>query len=385
MLPSPRREILCRVGAAFLTLALARSAGAQSAGWLVGQIGPLDGPTAVPAVIQLGEGMKAAFAATNRRGGVDNKLFNFYQFDDKGDSGRFVQQVQEAQRRQTLALLSVYGSPAVRRMLDEQVLEHSEMVVINAIPGAEAFRKPGNPRLFHVRAGDGQQVERVLQHVATLGHTSVAVLYVDAPGGHSGLASAQAAALRPGAVPGLLVQGFKATHEAAASMALAAQSLSASTAKCVLLIGPPQFLIDAVLALRGQGVHRPIYTLSYLNAEDLHKAAGAAARGVAIAQTFPNPMGLTLAVQQEFRSAMRALHPAHKAYTAFHFEGYISARVFIEAARRSRGSTAAEVARALRGAGDIDLGGFRVNFSQGNVGSHFVDIGVVNEVGRLVY
>ena len=72
-------------------------------------------------------------------------------------------------------------------------------------------------------------------------------------------------------------------------------------------------------------------------------------------------------------------------YTSFHFEGYISARVFAEAARRSKEVTADGVARSLRAMGEYDMGGYRVNFARNNVGSSFVDIGVVNADGRLVY
>jgi len=35
--------------------------------------------------------------------------------------------------------------------------------------------------------------------------------------------------------------------------------------------------------------------------------------------------------------------------------------------------------------GEVDLGGFRVNFARSNIGSSYVDIGVVNADGRLIY
>jgi len=43
------------------------------------------------------------------------------------------------------------------------------------------------------------------------------------------------------------------------------------------------------------------------------------------------------------------------------------------------------LAASLHSMGELDLGGFRVDFSRGNVGSRFVDIGVVNADGRLIY
>lgn len=82
---------------------------------------------------------------------------------------------------------------------------------------------------------------------------------------------------------------------------------------------------------------------------------------------------------------MQKTHPGIKAYTPFHMEGYITARVFAEAARKAKAVTPSAVADALRRSGEIDLGGFRVNFSKGNIGSAWVDIGVVTSDGRLMY
>ena len=72
-------------------------------------------------------------------------------------------------------------------------------------------------------------------------------------------------------------------------------------------------------------------------------------------------------------------------YTSFHIEGYITARVLVDALRKSPQATPDALARTLKTMGEIDLGGFRVNFAKSNVGSAFVDIGVVTSGGRLMY
>ncbi|MDP4078247.1 hypothetical protein [Acidovorax sp. A1169] len=48
-----------------------------------------------------------------------------------------------------------------------------------------------------------------------------------------------------------------------------------------------------------------------------------------------------------------------------------------------RGTTLASLAAPLTSMGEIDFGGFRVDFSKGNVGSRYVDIGVIGSDGRL--
>jgi ABC-type branched-subunit amino acid transport system substrate-binding protein len=156
----------------------------------------------------------------------------------------------------------------------------------------------------------------------------------------------------------------------------------------VLVVGAPRFMADGIAQLRAAGAGGQfLFALSYVPAGLVAKVAGEASRGVALAQTYPNPMGISSPLQREFQAAMKQSFPdvPVAGYTSFHLEGYISARVFAEAARRSKEVTPDAVAKSLRAMGEYDLGGFRVNFARNNTGSGFVDIGVVNADGRLVY
>ena len=82
---------------------------------------------------------------------------------------------------------------------------------------------------------------------------------------------------------------------------------------------------------------------------------------------------------------MRRQYPGLDRYSVFHLEGYLCAKLYAEVARRLKEPSAAEFARTLRGMGEIDLGGYRVDFSRGNAGSSFVDIAVSDERGKLIY
>lgn len=360
--------------------ALVQAAPAAAREWVVAQIGALQ-EKPVPEVVQLGEGMRALFAAVNAQGGIKGKRIDFFQLDDGLSADGFVQKFGEALKRQPVAILSPFGSPALHKMLADKLLDTSDVVVLNAVPGAESFRDPGHPNLFHIRAGDGQQIERVVQHVRTLGMTRMAVFYVDAPGGVSGF---QAAANAASVTGGLTVVGHKAGL-GADSIAAAAAALARSDAQATLLIGPPKFMADGAAALRRAGGAQSIFALSYLVPAELARVMGAAARGIAISQAFPNPMGVNSPLQREFRVAMKKAYPALKEYSAFHLEGYLCAKLFVEVARRMKAPSGAEFAQTLRAMGEINLGDFRVNFSQGQTGSRFVDIGVMTPTGRLNY
>lgn len=345
----------------------------------VAQIAPF---TVLPApdAKELHEGSQAAFDEINAKGGVAGRKLTLLRYDDQYSFDGFKARLAEAMARKPLALFTPIGSGTMKQFLDSKLLDSTDVIVLNAIPGAAVIREPGHPKLFHVRAGDEQQIRKIVAHAQALNIRSMVVLYQNIPMGSSGLASVQAAAQGTG----MTVTGARSSPEIA-DLDKAARELVASNPHSALVIGAPRFMGQAVAALRSAGMSQQIFSLSYLPAPALKALAGPGARGVGIAQTFPNPNGVTLPLQRNFRASMLRTHQDIKQYTPFHLEGYLTAQIFAEAARKSRALTPAGLGESLRRMGELDLGGFRVDFSKGNEGSHWVDIGVATADGRLIY
>jgi len=373
-----RRQI-CQ--SALLAAAAPAASFAAEGDIVVGQVGPFT-VLPVPDAAQLNLGMKACFAQLNERGGINGRRVSFFEIDDTYSADGFVKAFGQAMQKKPVALLSPIGSSALKHALDSKLLDSADVIVINAIPGAEALRNPGHPKLFHIRAGDRQQIEKIVNHAATLGLPDMAVLYQNIVIGSSGMAMAQASAK----VHNLKIIPFESNTELP-NLAAAAKKVADSGAKSALVIGSPRFMADGVTALRVADAGSFVFALSYVPAGMLAKIAGGGSRGVALAQTYPNPRGVSQPLQREFQAAMKQSFPdvAVGTYTSFHLEGYISGRVFAEAARRAKEVTPDGVAKSLHAMGEYDMGGFRVNFARSNVGSSFVDIGVVTADGRLMY
>lgn len=371
-----RRGLLAATAAAAVTL--------PRSGWPAGeeivaaQVGPFTGMPATDAT-EVNQGIHAAFAQINAARGVNGRELVVFELDDGYKDDGFVRQFAEAMKRHPVALLSPVGTRAIQRMLDDKLLDQGDALVLNAIPGAESLRDPGHPRLFHIRAGDRQQVERIIRHAVTLGMTQMAVLCQDVPIGKSGLAAATKAAE---ALHVRLTTFLVAAN--APSPAEAAVRAAALQAHSALVLGSPRFAAEGIVALRKAGHANAVYALSYVAPAMVNQLAEGAARGVALAQVFPDPNGARMALQHQFQDAMQraGLPPP---FTAFQLEGYVTARVLGEGLRRTRDASPTALARALRAMGDVDLGGYHVDFSRGNVGSSFVDIAVINGDGRLVY
>lgn len=345
-------------------------------------IGPFTGPAANDAR-DLNAGMQAYLAQANAQGGVGGRKLELLTLDDRYDPAVFSQQFAQAQAQGAVALLSPLGLGALRALLEDQLLDRSDMVVVNAVPGATPFRSPGHSRLFHLRASDRQQIEIVLRQAASIGVRRMTVLVQDLRAGEADVKGAHASRSDTGS----LALTLHETPENPDELAKLAQRISDSDTEAALVIGSPPNMARAVTALRKAGMRRHLYALSYLPPALLTQMGGSdAARGVAIAQTYPNPMGRTMPLHREFQAAMRASAPAIAAYSSFHLEGYLSARVAVESLRRAQGGAqSAAMEAALRRMSPLDLGGFRVDFSRSNAGSPYVDIGVVDARGRLIY
>lgn len=367
---------------AFMLTALAVMPAVNAQEIVLGQIGPFT-VLPVPDAPEINQGIKAYVNEANKQG-VRGRKISVFEADDRYSADGFVEQFKKALEKKPVALLSPIGSNALKRMLDDKLLDNADVLVMNAIPGAESFRAPGHPKLFHIRAGDKQQIEKMVTHSRTIGMTRLSVLYQDLPIGTSGMAVAQEAASRSA---GLELKGVKSAPEAPA-LATASQQIAALGGQGVLVLGAPRFMAEGVAALRKAGVSQSIFVLSYVPSGLIVKLAGPeGARGVGIAQTYPNPNGRTLPVHRDFQAAMKSSFPQLEQYTSFHLEGYLSARTVAEALKRNtdKEPTAAGLAKTLRSMGEIDFGGFRVDFSKSNVGSSFVDIAVIGSDGKLRY
>jgi len=371
---SRRRALL----AATAACALPCSGWAGGDDIVVGQIGPFTG-TPVPGAAQMRQGIEAALGETNAAGGIGGRRLALFALDDGFDPDVFVRRFAEAAERRPVALLAPMGTPTVQRMLDARLLDRYDMLVLNAVPGADSLRSPGHPRLLHVRAGDHQQVERIVRHAVTLGITQMAVLCQDLSIGTTSLAVARQVADAHGV---RLAVAMAPADGSALDEAVG--RVQAGQPQCVLVLGSPRFAARGIAALRRANQEWPLYALGYVTPELVVHLAGSGARGVALAQVFPNPNGNTLALQQRFQAAM-AQQGAASPFTPFQLEGYVTGRVLVEGLRRAKAPGPEGLAHALHAMGECNLGGFRVDFSHGNVGSHFVDIAMINSRGRLVY
>ena len=107
--------------------------------------------------------------------------------------------------------------------------------------------------------------------------------------------------------------------------------------------------------------------------------------GLSIAQVVPSPYKVSAKLNKEFRDAVTAAGKSVEVPVSFAMmEGYVNAKVIVEAMRRSQPVTPEKVTAALRTLDAYDLGGYWVGYRPGSqIGSKYVDLSIVNASGRV--
>jgi len=350
----------------------------------VAQIAPMSGPIAAEGTAY-NLGIRIALDAANARGGVHGRKIVLKTLDDEYKPDRTVELIRRESAGETLALLLPIGSPAMTKVLKEKVLESVKMPVVGVIPGAEPLRTPLNPFLYHVRAGDLDQYRRIVEHVLTVGMKRIAVVYADIPFGKAGLAAIESLLKARSLAP---VAGIAFPMGADIDFRTAMESLRKGMPDVIVLISPQFAAGQFVREYRKAGLNSPIMTLSYGAAEAICGIAGDdKAKGVGIAQVFPNSNSPTIPVSRRFQEDFKRYGPANAAPTQNHFEGYVTTLVFLDALKRSGPApTREKLVKALDSMKETDIGGFTVDFSPDrHTGSRFVDVGIISSSCRLVF
>src|SRR5262245_20855388 len=330
---------------------------------------------------EMGAGAQALIEAVNARGGLNGKKFRLLAVDDEFKPDNTVRLIDEMKGK-AIALLPITGSANGAAMVKANNLA---IPLVGTIPAPDIMREWPNPNVFHIRASDREQAERVLEQQLTIGLTKIALLVPNNPSGEQltklaeGYLANRNLKLAANAV--YLLAGPKVDLEPGM------KALEGKDYQAVIIFGPPPILAQGVKAVKGAGVTAQLYVFSYADAGLIVKVAGKEmAHGVAIAQVMPNMSNRTLYIAKKFQQNWTKKAKAKGQPTFFNIEGYISAKLIVEAVRRSKDASPEGVRRGLEMMSKYDMGGYVIDFSPTkHWGSQFIELSLIGASGRLVY
>ena len=366
-LPTRRHLLQATAAAALGAPALVR---AQSEPWRIGQTAALTGPLAFP-FVEMNKGIAAAFKEVNDRGGIDGRPVEFFSLDDGGAPEKAAENtVTLLKKNQVFSMFACGGTTSVMGAL--KVLGEARVPLIAPATGSDALRT-FNPLVFHTRASYAQELAKIARQLSSTGFTKLAVGYFDNPFGKATLAAFEAAARATNNTQWkpFLVQ------ETPEGIEKAVQEIVQFQPNALMSLAIGASGIPFYKALR-QRIKAPAFSISFLGSRPLLAALGEAAAGITVAQVVPNPTNPAIPVVKAYQDAIKKLGGVDIGYSSL--EGYVNARILIEALRRAgRSATREKFVEALHSMRPYDMGGFEVRYGPNDhEGTDFVELTYFN-------
>ena len=351
----------------------------QAAQIVVGQVGPLSGLEASQGRAY-GTGMQLYFNAVNKAGGVGGHTFTLVRRDDGGRPEDTVAGTKAMLAEdKPLVLAGYFGTKNITDLVASGLLE-KERIALVGYRTAEVRNE--TPLLYNVRATLRDEVNKLTEHLATIGITRLGLFYEDGPG-----------------APALLAAADEATKKARATITHKAP-YEGGTAKVtpavdLFLKNPPQAIIMVssgaaaagfIEQYRGAGGAAQLFAHSGADIEQLSKRlAEEQMQGVAIAQVTPSPYKVANRLTKEFGDLVAKTPNLEVPVSYAMMEGYIAAKVIVEAVRRQGPRPTREgMATTLDAMDSYDLGGYAVGFKPNQrSGSRFVELSIISGAGKI--
>lgn len=360
--------------------ATAVAAGPASAAQIVvGQVGPMSGLEANQGRAYAA-GMQLHFNALNRSGGVNGHTFTLLRKDDSGKPEDTVALTKQMIAEfKPLVLAGYFGNKNIADLLAAGVLENDKIALVGY---RSSEIRPEVPYLYNVRAGLRDEINKLTEHLATIGIVRLGLLYEAGSGSAALITAAEDAA-----------KNAKVTIAVRASYA--ANTVNVTSAVDTFIRQQPQAIImiasgaaaaGFVEKYRSGGGKAQLLAHSGADIEQLSKRLGEEQmQGVAIAQVTPSPYKISSRLVKEFTDAAGEMPNLEVPVSYAMMEGYIAARVIAEAVRRQGSNPSrAGMVQALDGMNSFDLGGYLISFKPGRrSGSKFVELSIVSSAGWI--
>ena len=357
-----------------IALGLTLSAGAQGDAILIGQSVPLSGSNR-----ELGEeirdGALAYFRKINIVGGVGGRRIELLSLDDGNDTKLAAENARKLiEERGVVALFGFASATLSRPALP--FAESSGTPFLFPFTGADPMRVFKRV-LFNHRASYADELEKIVNHYATVGVRSFGILFHDDVVGRENLTAAERA---------LQKRGFKAA--AVVGIPRSAPDINAAVAKVTQ--AKPDVMItttlfrptaDFIRLAKAANPGMQFVSTSFAGPNVLMRALGRDGVGVAVTQVVPPVSNRSIPVVVEYMAAFEK-HTGTRNFGATSLEAYIAAKIVTEGIR---GAGAAKLTResliaGLEGMRNYDAGGYSVGFSgENHNGSAFTELTVINK------
>lgn len=360
--------------------ALRASPGVTDSEIVIGQSLGLTGPLAAmaPELVNI---TKTYIDGVNAQGGVHGRRIRMVTEDDGYKPENSVRLVGKMiAQDHVFALANLTGTANVGAVLPLLAKENPPVPLISPFTGADLLREPPINHVFNVRASYGDEVEKLVQHLTTLGVQRISVLWMNNGFGKDGLAGARKSMEKRG----LKLHSDAPIQADSSDVQQAVQILSATEPDAIIMITAGAPTVAFIKAYRKVSRAARFYTTSVMGSQSTIQALGPDGIGVVVTSVVPFPWSQSMAVAREYREVLKKA--GMEATVSFiGLETFINAKVMVEGLRRAgRDLTRPRFIQAMESMQRFDVGGFEVDFGKGaRQGSRFVDLTIIGAGGKF--
>jgi branched-chain amino acid transport system substrate-binding protein len=320
---------------------------------VVSQVSTFSGSQAVTGKA-MHAGAKLYLDHVNAAGGVKGNRIKLLTRDDAGKPEETVRHVKAAiAEDQPVAFLLTVGTANLEALAKDGALAKAKVPMLGPVSGASSI--PKVPEFFTTKASYHDEASRLLYELGTVGINRIGVVYQDDGYGKDVLAGIEAAAQKHGATITV-----KAPYER--------NTVKVESAVAAMLKASPQVVVlGAVTApaaeffkqFKAQGGTSMIYGVSPIDFQALTTRIGAdTARGFAFSRVMPYRS--TLPLIREYESIKAKARPID-GLSARSIEGFVAAKLLVQALRQAERPTREGVMQALQRLRRVDLGDFALD------------------------
>lgn len=368
---------LKRTLAAGSIMAAALSAG--SATIVVGQVAPLSGPDGRQGR-SYSAGIRLALNKANAAGGVNGHTFSFVSKDDGGRPADTLAATRLLlSESRPLVLAGYFGDRNLGDLAASGLLEKEKIAVVGYRVNEIL---PDPPLMYSVRATLRDEINKIVEHLATVGIVRLGLFYPEGPGAVPLMAVMGDMAKKN---VKLLVKGSYAPDSFKVSPAVI-EAFVAAAPQAIIIASSGSIAADFIEKYRMNGGAAQLFTHSGADIDHIaERLPEEYIKGMAIAQVTPSPYKISSLLSKEFIDAAAKTPDLGMPVSYAMMEGYIAGSVIVEATRRMGFKVSRDgFLSALDSINNLDLGSYKLGFKPGvRSGSKFVELTIVTATGRI--
>ena len=344
---------------------------------LFGQSAAFSGP-AQELGLNMRLGIQAAFNEINQSGGVHGRELKLEFRDDSYEPEAAIANTRNLiEQEGVFALIGAVGTPTSRSAAP--VAAELGAPYIAPFTGAEFLRDAEQDNIINLRASYYQETEEMVARLTEdLAVQRIAIIYQDDSFGLAGYHGVIGALERRNLEPVSI--GVYTRNTTAVKTALLDVRLGSPEA--IILVGAYRPVGELIAWARYTGLNPVFMTVSFVGSNALAEHLGPDGAGVIVTQVVPFPTGDSFPVAETYRRALSDYAPdAEPGFVSF--EGYLAGRLAIFGLQICGRAVDRDCfLNGLRNAGDFDIDGFQLGYSdRDNQGSDTVFLTVIGQDG----